>query len=293
MTIRTRPLTKTQTVERQVTTNDKQRVLDRIFGLWERYAPWYKSSFRGVSYYKAFCDATEKAFIPGSGGKVLDAGCGDGGLWTRLMRTLCPEKIVGLDYAPAMLKAAEKTKSRLQNKYKIYGWLNRRLWTRWLTRFISEWRFYGCEIELVRADLCQGISYPDNTFDTVVCQLVAYYLPFKAWEYTVSREVLRVTKPGGYIVATDATRPFNFRKEIAGFAAFKEVITHPWGMIWSGLVARPVLVQFQDLANKGVLDYLSEEERKATLETAGYKNPEICGRALKDLFIVTRASKPK
>lgn len=273
--------------------NNKQKILNKIFGLWERYAQVYGWSFRSVSYYRKFSDATEKAFVSKTGGKVLDAGCGDGGLFTRIMRTLLPEKIVGLDYSPTMLKKAEKTKRGLQRKYGVYSWLSRSRWTRWLTWFISEWRFYGCKIELVRADLCEGVPYSENTFDTVVCQLVGYYLPFKAWENGVARELYRVTKAGGYIVTTDATRPFNFRKEIAGFAAFKEVITHPWGMLWSGLVARPVLVQFQDLANRGVLDYLSEEERKATLETAGYRNAEICGKVLKDLFVVTRASNPK
>lgn len=276
------------------TNNNRQKALDKIFGLWERYAPRYKDSFGSLSFYKDFGDTMEKALIPGSGGIILDAGCGDGGQFKRFMRTLRPEKIVGLDYSPTMLKEAEKTRRGLQKKYRLYRWLNQSRWTRWLTGLISEWRFYGCEIELVQADLCKKIPYSDNTFDVVVLHLVGYYLPFNSWENTTSKEVFRVTKPKGYIVTTDAIRQWNFRREIAGLAFVKETIKHPLGMLWTALVARPVLVQFQDLANEGVLNYLSPEERKATLETVGCEKIEICGRSkfLKGQFVTIRGFKP-
>lgn len=265
-----------------------------LLRLWERYAYKYTASFGSLSFYEDFGNAMEKGLIASNGGIVLDAGCGEGGQWKRLMRTLRPKKIVGLDYSPTMRQGASKTKRRLQRQYRIYNWLKRSIFTRWLTQWVSEWRFYGSEVEIADGNLCEAIPYIDDTFDVVVMHLVGYYLPFDSFEKITSKEVLRVLKPGGYFITMDCVSQWNFKKEIAGFAFFKEFCTHFFGMIWTALVAKPVLFELQNLVNQGVLKYLSVDERKAVLETTGFERAEICARSkfLRGQFVTIRAFKP-
>ena len=56
--------------------------------------------------------------LPAGGGVVLDAACGTGDVMIDLLRTRMPERVVGVDFAPAMLKIARRKLSALAQQDK-------------------------------------------------------------------------------------------------------------------------------------------------------------------------------
>ncbi|KAI8393831.1 S-adenosyl-L-methionine-dependent methyltransferase [Radiomyces spectabilis] len=58
-------------------------------------------------------------------------------------------------------------------------------------------------VELVIADVLQGLPFEDGTFDFVHMRLLCRAFKKDEWE-TVFRELLRVTKPGGYIESLES-----------------------------------------------------------------------------------------
>ncbi|CAB4380363.1 unnamed protein product [Rhizophagus irregularis] len=98
--------------------------------------------------------------VIGEGVKVLDVGCGAG---TDLANEYKDSIFYGLDIAPVF--PAEIKPENLT--------------------FIKE-------------DIFNGLPFPDNTFDFVHMETMAYILTPEKWHYAIS-ELIRVTKPEGYM----------------------------------------------------------------------------------------------
>ena len=97
---------------------------------------------------------------------ILDAGCGTG-LVGQALALLGAKNIDGLDLSPAMLKEASKA---------------------------------GIYQDLAQANLTQPIQKEDNSYDIVTC--VGTFTSGHVGPDPALREIIRVTKKGGFVVAT-------------------------------------------------------------------------------------------
>ena len=94
--------------------------------------------------------------------RILDAGCGTG-LVAEILKEMGYTRMDGLDYSQEMLDEAEK-----KNLYDEY----------------------------IQADLCKPLKMDDNAYDAIVCVGTFTYGHVDAGAFD---ELVRVTKPGGYI----------------------------------------------------------------------------------------------
>src|SRR5579885_1407337 len=103
---------------------------------------------------------------------ILDIGCGTG-LWCREMAALFPEAtIVGLDFDIAPLVHRSKPRNVF-------------------------WR---------EADALQPLPIASNSVDFVHQRFAATWLPFGRWP-DVLAELVRVTRPGGYVELVEGSMP--------------------------------------------------------------------------------------
>jgi phosphatidylethanolamine/phosphatidyl-N-methylethanolamine N-methyltransferase len=107
--------------------------------------------------------------------RVLEIGVGPGSTLE-----FYPPKtdLVGIDISAAMIDRARETASQINS---------------------------GSRFELQVMDACQ-LDFPDNQFDVV---MAAYVITTVHDPYKVCREILRVAKPGGKIIAINHTRSQN------------------------------------------------------------------------------------
>src|SRR5215216_4246893 len=108
-----------------------------------------------------------------SGESVLDVGCGTGTLAVAAKRRVGPAGAVyGVDASPEMIARASKKARKA-----------------------------GLEV-VFRNALVQALPFPDDSFDAVLSTLMLHHLPPSAREQC-AREVRRVLKPGGRVLAVD------------------------------------------------------------------------------------------
>ncbi|MBW1952344.1 MAG: methyltransferase domain-containing protein [Deltaproteobacteria bacterium] len=141
--------------------------------LYSFYSPFYDFFFG-----KLLEPGRRKAFrylSPRPGQKILEIGIGTGS-----SLELYPpySRVVGIDISPGMIEQAQKRAAALRN---------------------------GTEINLMVMDAAQ-LEFPDNHFDAVVASYVITTVPDP---HQVCREILRVTRPGGQIIAVNHTRSEN------------------------------------------------------------------------------------
>lgn len=110
------------------------------------------------------------------GDLVLDMGCANGFAALRHSEDRKPSKIHGLDYAPSMIKFANKVKREFTEKDRL---------------------------EFNVGDIL-NIKYNDNTFDVVYTTRVIINLPNWKEQMRAIDECIRVAKPGGTIIFSEA-----------------------------------------------------------------------------------------
>jgi len=108
---------------------------------------------------------------------VLDIGCANGHATFRQLEQRKPRKIVGIDFAPSMIEMAIKSKNKMG---------------------------LGDEIEFQVGDVRNIEQFSDHVFDMVYTTRVIINLP--SWEQQQKgiMECLRVTKPGGTVILSEA-----------------------------------------------------------------------------------------
>jgi ubiquinone/menaquinone biosynthesis C-methylase UbiE len=138
------------------------------------------------------------------GSKILDAGCGPGGMAAKLMQR--GYEVWGLDIAEPMIRQARER----------------------------------CGTDQFRVGDVERIPFPDNTFDGVVCLGVLAYLDADAKALS---EIERVLKPGGIAVVSNpsATCPLYYMDRVVAAAELLYVFAK-YRLRGKPLPARPASV---------------------------------------------------
>lgn len=111
-----------------------------------------------------------------TGEKVLDVGCGTGGVTIPAKRRIGSSGLAaGIDPAPEMIAVARKKAARAQ-----------------------------LEIDF-RVGVIESLPYPDSSFDVVTSSLMMHHLPHEVQVKGLA-EIRRVLKPGGRILIADMLR---------------------------------------------------------------------------------------
>ena len=120
------------------------------------------------------------------GESVLDVGCGTGTLAIAAKRRVGPRGVVhGIDASPEMIaRAARKARKA------------------------------GIDVTF-RTAIVEALPFPDRHFDVVLSTLMLHHLPRPAREQC-AREMRRILKPGGRVLAVDFGAPAGHRKGIIG-----------------------------------------------------------------------------
>ncbi|ALE75687.1 MULTISPECIES: class I SAM-dependent methyltransferase [unclassified Pseudonocardia] len=160
---------------------------DDARALYDDWAATYDADLTGDAQGYVAPSVTADAVVAaaGTGGEMLDAGCGTGLVGVAL-RERGVGTVDGLDLSPGMLERARAT---------------------------------GAYRDLREADLTAALELPDDRYDVVVCVGTlthAHVGPSAIGEFT------RVVRPGGYLVATvldDVWEDGGYRAEVDRLAA--------------------------------------------------------------------------
>lgn len=141
----------------------------KVLGVFEDLAVHYATERAELPYFQAQMEAV-MAMLAGKAGNVLVIGCAAGGEIGPLRNQ--GFQVVGVDYAPTMLKLA-------------------------LPKFASD-----LNVTFGQADI-ENLPFLDASFDHVVCLGV---LEFISSHETAAREMFRIMKPGGTAVIAVPSR---------------------------------------------------------------------------------------
>jgi ubiquinone/menaquinone biosynthesis C-methylase UbiE len=120
------------------------------------------------------------------GDVVLDVGCGTGTLAIAAKRHVgASGRVYGVDASPEMIVRATKKASKA-----------------------------GADVTF-RTGVVEALPYPDAHFDVVLSSMMLHHLPRKARQQC-AREIRRVLKPGGRVLAVDFGRTPGGRKGLFG-----------------------------------------------------------------------------
>lgn len=113
---------------------------------------------------------------------ILDVGTGTG-RWAREMAQLFPQaRVVGLDVNPPPVDTAASAGSAGDLRPPNYSF--------------------------TAGNILEGLPFPDGSFDFVHMRLLVSAIPHDRWPYVVS-ELVRVTRPGGWVESVEAVLPTN------------------------------------------------------------------------------------
>jgi ubiquinone/menaquinone biosynthesis C-methylase UbiE len=121
-----------------------------------------------------------------AGEAVLDVGCGTGTLAIAAKRRVGPAGVVhGVDASPEMIARAKRKATKA-----------------------------GVNVTFA-TEIVEALPFPDGHFDAVLSTLMLHHLP-RPTRQQCAREMRRVLKPGGRVLAVDFGTPAGHRKGLLG-----------------------------------------------------------------------------
>ncbi len=172
---------------------------------------------------------------------ILDIGCGTG-IWCREMAALYPSAtIVGLDYDISALTHHSKPRNVF-------------------------WR---------EADALQLLPIASNTVDFVHQRFAATWIPFGRWPDVLS-ELVRVTRPGGYVELVEGSMPASQDKAYTALGKTFEMLLRQRGMkadIGVGLAKLLEMAGLEEVQERRFTTGETPEQQALLLETTrqGFK----------------------
>ena len=140
-------------------------------------APFYDPGCRLVGLGENFRRETLRHAALRRGERVLDAGCGTGVLTCLAAEAVGPDgSVIGIDPAPLMIAVARRQAQRAASRAQF------------------------------RLGVIERLAFADESFDVVLASLMLHHLP-PDLKRDGLREVHRVLKAGGRLVAVDLDRP--------------------------------------------------------------------------------------
>lgn len=136
---------------------------------------------------------------PKPGGRILDAGCGDG-FYLHLLSNLGEFELVGLDSDPRALESARKN-------------------------------LKGRKVKLVEGDVLKT-PFKDNYFDKIICSEVLEHL---SDDLAGLKELKRVLKPGGTLMITVPNHNYPFLWDPVNWVLERVFKTHIKSGFWAGI----------------------------------------------------------
>jgi len=230
---------------------------------WQGYAGCY-DCFTSLQIYKDFWKSTLRGLLPKPGGIVVDLGCGQGGGFEEIIKRVQPGLIIGVDYSSEMLKMAEQEAYRLMKKHS------------------------GVTISTVNRDICKKSLRDFGKVDAVIAHLVSYYLSAERWQNFILPEIFGILNTDGYLLSTDATSEFDFRRDISGWQFFVELALHPMAMKKLKEQGKPWLVKIQSTVGHR---YPTYEDRLEMLKSVNARDIQTISWVLNKKFVTLRAHK--
>ena len=181
-----------------------ERAHETLKSMWNKYA---KAGYEKAYWTHSTRDLRSKMrrlFLETGGGKVLDAGCGTGGMFESTLRRMRPAELWAVDWSKEML-----------GKARLHG---ERFGKRTDTR-----------LEFLESDLSQPLSFPDESFHAVLSNLVICYLP-NGWRAHLE-ELHRVMEPRGHLYLSTLLREWDFSNAVRKFAP-REFLRSPIGTLY-------------------------------------------------------------
>ncbi len=152
--------------------------MDFIYNFWENQAAKFGTSHE-ASWGDAYAIDLEMNNIAShisEGKSVLDVGCANGFALIKHAKDFKLAQSVGVDFSPKMIEMANESLAREKNNYNIH----------------------------FKTGDVRGLDFQDNTFDIVYTTRVLINLP--NWQEQIQgiSECIRVAKPGGTIIFSEA-----------------------------------------------------------------------------------------
>jgi len=127
-------------------------------------------TFQTFAFDRANIRALQRMDLDRDAARILDVGCGSGaGLIPLLRLGFRQQQMRGVDISPERIEQAKKT----------------------------------LPLADFRCESADAMSYPDNDFDIVLESTMFVLLPSDEMARRIARDMVRVTKPGGYLMLID------------------------------------------------------------------------------------------
>lgn len=250
--------------ERQEMGQEATAVLDtaRLPDIWDAYAGDYKNIYR-MHIFQHLRESMEGLFISTKDGVILDAGCGTGGMFAPMLRSLRPKSIVAVDFSKEMLEEA-----------------------RWQASVLGSQK---TPFKFMLADLTAPLPWRDETFDAELFSLTICYLPEPGWRHTL-KEAFRTLKTGGHLYISTLLADWDFREIIKHYTP-SEFLKSPIGCYY-GLRTKKHVTQIGEYEKAGLIEYPYKQDLLTFQQQIGLVDlkevPVFWGAGL-----ATRARKPK
>jgi len=223
-----------------------ERAHETLKSMWNKYA---KAGYERVYWTHSTKDLRKKMrqlFLEHRGGRVLDAGCGTGAMFEPAIRRMRPAELWAVDWSKEMLRKARKNAERSGSHLRA-------------------------RLEFLESDLSQPLSFPDDSFQAVLSNLVISYLP-NGWRAHLN-ELHRVIEPRGYLYLSTMLAELDFSTVVRTFAP-REFLRSPIGALYGIKFTRIAAAIAGEGSKKGA-EFPSRDELIDHLKSLGFRETDL------------------